>query len=165
MPGFIVSIAPVIGWSWPAVAPFALMAAGAIGFKLILDSRDNVDEVGKLLRRKLLEEQSLQLQLDDLVDHAIFEDVKRGQAMVFQKDGMTLILSKDERNKLRVTVLGPKDGSKRELEAAGREFARELAQLFAQNRVVDELGRLNFDVVEESRNQEGEIVLKVRRWG
>jgi hypothetical protein len=54
--------------------------------------------------------------------------------------------------------------SRGELTKVANDYLSEVAQLFAQNRVVDELKRLNFDIVEEGVDEKQEIVLKVRRW-
>ncbi len=161
--GYIISIAPIVGWSWPALAPLILLAAGKVGADLIFDSRDN-SPVTQELRRRLLEERSITLEVEGAVSDAVFEEVRRGDAMIFQKDGMLLTITKDERNKLKVTVTAPKDVPRPQLERAGKEFVHEVAQLFAQNRIVEQLERLNFDLVGEEKAQDGEIRLKVRRY-
>lgn len=161
--GYIISIAPIVGWSWPALAPLMLIAAGKIGADLIFDSRDN-SPVTQELRRRILEERSITLEVEGAVSEAVFEEVRRGDAMIFQKEGILLSISKDERNRLKVTVTGPKDVPRPQLEKLGKEFVQEVAQLFAQNRIVEQLERLNFDLVGEEKTKEGEIRLKVRRY-
>ncbi len=161
--GWIISIAPIVGWSWPALAPLMLIAAGKIGADLIFDSRDN-SPVTQELRRRLLEERSIALEVESAVSEAVFEEVRRGDAMIFQKDGVLVTLTKDERNRLKVTVTGPKDMPRSQMERVGKEFTREIAQLFAQHRIVEQLERLNFDLVEEEKTKEGEIRLRVRRF-
>lgn len=161
--GMIVTITPVIGWSWPALAPVLLAAGAAVGFKLVFDSKDE-GELTPELRNRLLSEDTVQLQLDQAVEHALFDEVRRGDAAIFRKDALVLMVTKDERGRLRITVTAPKGTSRELLRAEGQAFAREIAQLFATNRVVEQLARLNFDVVEEEQTEEGEIRLKVRRW-
>lgn len=158
----IISIAPVVGFSWPALAPLILLGAGSLGLKQVLDTQDN-SETSMEIRRRLLQENSVSLPISEILSEAVLEEVRRGDALIFEKGQILLNVSRDERNRLRVTATGPKTIPKREIEAAGREFAREIAQLFAQSRIVDQLSRLNFDVVEDSVNEHKEIVLKVRR--
>lgn len=158
----IISIAPVIGFSWPALAPLILLGAGSLGLKQVLDTEDN-SETSMEIRRRILQEQSVSIPISELFSETVLEEVRRGDAMIFQKGEILLNVSRNERNQLRVTATGPKTIPKREIEALGRDFAREIAQLFAQSRIVEQLGRLNFDVVEDRVNERKEIVLKVRR--
>lgn len=160
---YIYALTPIIGMSFPALAPLIFTAAGALGYKVMVDMKEGGD-INDLLRQRLEETTSVQAQVDDLVLENLEEEVRRGEAIFFEKDGIELGIMKDERGKLRIVVTGAKDANKGDLEAAGREFAEELSQLFAQSRVVEELQALGADVVEEQVSEEGEIRLRVRRW-
>lgn len=156
-------ITPIIGASLPALTPIIFAAAAALGYKALLEMPEG-DAINRELRRRIHEEQDVELRLEDSVLEAMDLEVKRAESLFFQKEGFVLVVAKDERGKLRIKVTGPKARSSKELRAAGEEFAAELAQLYAQHRAVEELTRLNAEVIEEQVNDQGEIVLKIRRW-
>jgi hypothetical protein len=160
---YIYALTPIIGMSFPALTPLIFAAAGALGYKVVVDMKERGD-INDLLRQQILETTTVQTRLEDTVLDAMDEEVRRGEMLFFEKDNLKLTVMKDERGKLRVQVTGPRGADKRQLEKAGQQFAEELAQLFAQNRMVEELETLNAEVVEEQVNEQGEIVLKVRRW-
>lgn len=159
----IIVLAPVIGWSWPALVPLMLTAAGLMGFKAVFDSEQG-GELNEALRLRILNETSIRLQLDAAIEHAIFDEVRRGDCLILEKGPVLLMITKDDRGRLRVNAVGPNTMSRGELTKVANDYLSEVAQLFAQNRVVDELKRLNFDIVEEGVDEKQEIVLKVRRW-
>lgn len=159
----IIVLTPVLGWSWPALVPILLTAAGVAGFKAVFDSRQG-GEMNEALRLKMMTETSVRIPIDGTIAEAIFDEVRRGDALVLEKDGVMLQIVKDERGRLRVTAIGPETMNRAEITRVANAFLGEVAQLFAVNRVGEELRRLNFDVVEESVNENQEIVMKVRRW-
>ena len=92
------------------------------------------------------------------------DEVKRAEQLNFEKNGVVLTVLKDERGKLQIKVTGPKGSDAKMLQEEGRHFTQELAQLFAFNRAAEQIETLNAEVVDQQENEEGDIVLRVRRW-
>ncbi len=160
---YMFALTPIIGMSWPALTPLIFATAGALGYKAMMDMKEGGD-INEQLRQQLYDTTTIRLRVDDLVLDAMEEEVKRAESLYFQKDDIVVGVIRDERGKLRVEVMGPRGADKKELEAQGRDFAEELAQLFAQNRAVEELERIGAEVVEEMTDENEEVVLKIRRW-
>lgn len=160
---FIVALTPVIGVSLPALTPLIFAAAGALGYKAMLDMKDG-GEINEALRQRLRETNSLRVKVDDLVLETMQEEIKRAEAIHFQKGDIVLSLIKDERGKLRVEASAPEGFDKKQLQEEARQFAEQIAQQFAQSRAIEELEKINAEVISEEVNEEEEIVLKVRRW-
>lgn len=160
---FIYVLTPIVGASFPALAPLILAAGGALGYKVMVDMKEG-GQLNTKLRQKLQETNTVNLRVDELIFDSMKEEVKRADSLYLEKGEIVLALIKDERDKLRIEVSGPDDYSKRQLEEEGRAFAEELAQMFAMNRVVEEVERMNAEVVEEEELENGEIQMKIRRW-
>lgn len=158
---FIV-ITPIVGMSFPALTPLIFATAGALGYKVMVDMKEGGD-LNEALRQQIQETLSVRAKVDDLVLDAMEEEVKRGEMLFFEKDGIKLVIMKDERGKLSITITGPKETDKKALEAAGREFAEELAQMFAANRAAEVVENLGAEIVEEQVNEEGDMIMTVRR--
>jgi hypothetical protein len=60
--------------------------------------------------------------------------------------------------------MGPDDKTTRQLEAIGTEFAFNLAQQFAFNRMARQMEQRGATVIAEDVNENGDIVLRMRRW-
>lgn len=160
---WIYVLTPIVGTSFPALAPLVLATAGALGYKVMVDMKET-GQINRELRRRLEEETIVSLKVDELVFDSMQEEVKREESLFFVKDEITLGVMKDERNQLRISVSAPKGFDQKILERRGREFAGELAQAFALNRAVEELQRMNAEVAEEEQLENGDIRLKISRW-
>lgn len=159
----IIALTPIIGLSLPALTPFIMAAAGAMGYKVFLDMNDQ-DTFNEKLRQRIHESNTVVLRLEDLIIETLREDVKRAEHLMMQKGNIVLELIKDERGKLKIQVTGPKSMDEKELEREGRLFAEQVSQQFATNRAVVELDKIGAEIVAEEKNEAEEIVLKVRRW-
>lgn len=160
---FIFVLTPAIGLSLPALIPIVTAVAGAMGYKVLVDMKDGGD-INDALRQRLLETTTVDIKVSDTVLDHLKEEVRRGQALHFERDGIMVAVMIDERGRFRVQASGPLEMSPQELQRAGREFAEQLAQLFAYNRATEVIGRLNAEVLEEERTEDGEIRLRVGRW-
>lgn len=161
--GLVIALVPIVGWSWPAIAPLMLIGAGAIGFKAVLDSKEK-GELDEALKHKLRTETSTTVSVEDAVRDAVEDEVKRGETLYFRRDDLVLAVIKDERGRIRIEATGPKGTSKRELEKVARELAGQVAQMFAQNKLLEQLERLNFDVKSAEVMPDGEIRIQASRW-
>ncbi|MBI1291631.1 hypothetical protein GC173_10375 [bacterium] len=160
---FIFVVTPMIGLSLPALVPIVTAVAGAMGYKVLVDMKDGGD-INDALRQRLEETTTVEVKLTDSVLDQLRGEVQRGKALYFERDGIMVALIIDERGRFRVEASGPQEANRRDLEAAGREFVENLAQLFAYNRATEVITRLNAEVLEEERLENGEIRLRIGRW-
>ncbi len=160
---FIIALTPIVGTSFPALVPAILSVAGALGYRATTGSNQG-GQLNKKLRQQIEERTNVTLRVDEIVFEAVEEEVARAESIYLEKDDIVLGIIKDERNRLRIEVSGPKGIDPKLLERQGQEFMEEVAQMFAQNRAVEQIERLNAEVAEEVREENGEIRLTIRRW-
>jgi hypothetical protein len=75
-----------------------------------------------------------------------------------------LTFGHDVRGKFFIRVNGPRERKPDDLRLVGEEFARSLIQQFAYHRIAAELDRRGVQLVEETVDEEGNMVLLARRW-
>lgn len=160
----LIVITPIVGWSMPALAPFATAVAGYLGFSKLTGRGQGAWGQGELEER-LQSQRLVTLPLRTDTVEPVAEELKHDEFLRFQREDITLIFRKDERGQFHVDVMGPKKRTTRELHAIGQEFAVELIQEFAHSRLVRELDRKGITVVEEERAENGDLVLRTRKWG
>lgn len=161
--GTIFVLTPAVGWSLPLIWPFVLSAAGALGYQALTSAADDAVLRGEL-NSQLNSLRIVKLPLERIVKDMVADEVKRDQVMRFQRGDVILIFRRDERGKFFVEVMGPEAKTQIELEHAGLEFASELVQQFAYNKMAQEMERRGAQVVEEEIQENGDIVLRMRRW-
>ncbi|MCC6548339.1 hypothetical protein IT570_14365 [Candidatus Sumerlaeota bacterium] len=160
---FIVALTPLVGLTLPAITPIIFAAAGALGYKAMMDMKEGGD-LNEALRQRLKEETRTRVQVDAIILDTITEEIKRAESMYFEKGQVVLAFIKDERGRLRIEASAPDGYNMKQLRDEASTFAQEIAQQFAQSRAVEEIERLNAVVTEEEVTEEGEIRLKVSRW-
>lgn len=159
----IFAITPTVGWAIPLLWPALLSAAGALGYKLYTSTAEDAPLRGKLTK-ELMQQRIVKLPLDQVVKDLVSEEVGREEVLRFVKDKITVVFKRDIRGKFTIEVMGPETYTTRQLEQMGMEFAGTLVQQFAYNRMATELERKGANVVNEEVNENGDIVLKLRRW-
>lgn len=160
----LIFITPMIGWSLPALVPIATAVAGYLGFKNLTARGDGAWAQGEL-EQKLRNQRIVSIPLQTEAVEPVSEELKRDEFLTFQRDDLTLIFRKDERGRFHVDVMGPTSRSAQELQGIGTEFAVNLIQEFAHSRLVRELDRKGITVVDEERAENGDIILRTRKWG
>lgn len=161
--GTIFFLTPTVGWATPLVWPIVFAVAGAMGYKQLTSTADDAALRGDL-NRELNELKTTKLPLDSVVKDMLAEDIGREQVLRFTKGEVILVFKKDARGKFSVEVSGPDSMTKRELEATGLEFAQNVVQQFAYNKMATEMERRGANIIGEEVNENGDIVLKLRRW-
>jgi hypothetical protein len=141
--------AMVIG-SWPMIASAVAGVASAMGFTVA--APEQVDE--RVKRHRSVE--------TDVPNSEILEDlVERGETIRIQRDDVLVVFGRDERGACTVCVSGDRH-SKRELTQIGEEIAGRLVQQFAYHKLMTELKKRRYDVVEESVQQDDSIQVRVK---
>ncbi len=159
----IIVITPIIGWSWPALLPIISAAAGYVGF-VKFTSTDNSAWLKGKIAKEIESLRTVTIPLDEILTDVVSEEIGREERLDFRKEDIVLTFRKDIHGKFFIEVTGARTKTARELRQIGDEFARELIQLFAHNRIARELDRRGVQVVEETTNEDGAIVLRIRKW-
>ena len=163
MTGWIFVLTPTVGWSFPLLWPILMSTAAALGYKVYTSNTDDAPLRGKLTA-KLKHQRIVNLCLDELITGVVAEEVGRDQILRFGRDDIILVFKRDPRGKFSIQVMGPDSNAPERLRAIGVEFAYELIQQFAYHRVVSEMEKRGINVVEERVDEQGNIVLQMRRW-
>lgn len=149
--GACVVLTPVIAAAWPLVSASVLGAAGALGFAV----------AGGQEQKKAVKETCVSLEVKG--SSAVTDGLRRDERLTFVKDGITVAFERDARGKCGVTVSGT-GHEKAELEAVGREFSQQVIQQYAYHRLMEELSRQNFAVVDQQVGEDRTIHVSVRRF-
>jgi len=162
----LILIAPIVGWTLPALTPILTAAAGYLGFKHFTARGEGAWAQGELEQR-LRTQRIVTVPLRSETVEPVSEEMKRDEFLTFRReeDDVTLVFRKDERGRFHVDVIGQTSRSALDLTAIGEEFALTLIQEFAHSRLVRELDRKGITVIEEERAENGDLILRTRKWG
>lgn len=163
MIGTIFVLTPMVGWAWPAVAPIVTAAAAALGYKQMVD-KGPPDLLRSRLTKRLENMRRETVALDSVLTEVISEDLGTDERMVFERDDFLLVFRKDTRGKFFVDVSGKRSVSGLNLKLRGEEFARELIQKFAYNKMIEQIERRGATVIQEEVKEDGRIVIRSRQW-
>jgi len=154
---------PILGWSWPALTPILVATAGSLGYGLLTKGGEGKRGLTKLDQR-LLNQRMVELKLEGFLKDVVAEELGHEEQLHFQKEDMLLTFGHEARGRFFVRVTAPRHRSVAELRLAGEEFARAIIQQFAYHRIAAELDRRGIQLVEETVDEEGNMVLLARRW-
>jgi hypothetical protein len=160
----LILIAPTLGWTWPALVPIMSVAAGYLGFKKFTSYGEGAWEEGELTQR-MREQRIVEIPLASETVEPIADEMGRDEMLTFQRDDCILIIHKKFDGRMNLRIMGPRERSAQELSGIGTQFATTLIQQFAYSRVVRELDRKGITVVAEQRDENGDLVLRTRKWG
>lgn len=163
MAGALIVLTPTVGWAMPLLWPVLLGTAGALGYRLYTSQADDAPLRGRLTK-EMNALQVVTLPLDQVLKDVVAEEVGRDEVLRFTRDDVVLLFRRDPRGKFSVEVMGPVSRTRLDLEQLGLEFASTLVQQFAYNRVAREMELRGSNIVGEEVNENGDIVLKLRRW-
>jgi hypothetical protein len=148
-------LAPVVVAGWPAFSAAVVAAATTLGYS-VLDERSSAKIVSEAIRSgKRIE---LEVSNSELVTGTLGRD----QRITVHRAGVTVIFSRDARNRASLCVFGHLSDDK--LRAAGEELSRAVVQSYVHQRLKDEMQARDFSVVEEVREDDGSIRMRVRHW-
>ncbi len=151
-------LTPVVVAGWPAFSAAIAAAATSLGY--------TVAEAGTARRHTKstpLRATHPTVQLEIANSEVVTGTLGRDQSISVHRDGITVIFTRDERNRASLCVTGP-GRSDAELRALGEELSRAVVQNYVYQRIKDEMKRREFVVVEEETTADRSIRLKVRHW-
>ena len=149
-------LTPVVIMAWPAFSAAVTAAAASLGYHVITDlsGRNATEVVAPDAKRVELEiEQS----------EVVTGQLGRDQRIAVTRDGVTVTFSRDARGRASLCVTG-EGHSDAALRAMGEELSQSVVQHYVYQKLMEEMHRRGFNVVEEQVNEDRSIRLKVRHW-
>jgi hypothetical protein len=147
-------LTPIVIAAWPAFSAAVAAAATSLGYQILSDV--NLSEEVEVTRGHSVE---LEVERSELVTAQLGRD----QRIAVSRDGVTVTFSRDARGKASLCVTGA-DKTKEELRALGEELSQTVVQQYVYQKLMGEMQRRGYIVVEEEAQQDRSIRLKVRHW-
>ncbi len=146
-------LAPVVVAAWPAFSAAVAAAALSLGYQV---STEIVVEQEVASGTNVV---NLEIAQSELVtDH-----LGREQRIRVNRDGVTIVFSRDARGRASLCVTG-EGFAEKTLRALGEELSGAVVQQYVYQRLMDEMRAKGFVVVEEQSEIDRTIRLKVRHW-
>ena len=148
-------LTPVVIAAWPAFSAAVVAAANSLGYVL-------VDEAIKQ-SQKTTQKSNRQVNLEIANSEVVTGSLGRDQQICVTRQGVTVVFSRDARGRASVCVSGP-SFTDDELRGMGQELSQRVVQKYVYQRLMDEMSRRQFTVVQEEVDEKHAIRLKVRHW-
>ena len=145
-------LTPILIGGWPAIATAITGVASALGFTIASSKATGQDD-------SKADRNSVETELQ--AGTVFGESTGVAQSMTLVKGDVSILFTQDERGGCRVCVEGPM--SKNELRRLGEETAGRVVQQFAYHRLMSELKKRNFAIVEEQVQADQSIRVRVRQ--
>ncbi|MDI6755229.1 MAG: DUF1257 domain-containing protein [Thermodesulfobacteriota bacterium] len=136
----LILIVPVIIGGWPVFGALAAAAAAGLGFRMMKD----------VPTKKIQADGENQIEIADEKSQVIADSLKPDEEMVFSDGEAAVTFKKDAREKFTICVTG-KNKSKQELNKIGRAFINKIKQKYAYQKVMAEMTRQGYNVVQEEK--------------
>lgn len=146
-------LTPVVIAGWPAFSAAVAAAATSLGYSVV--------EVSQADRNAQAKNPGVQLEIAN--SEVVTSTLGRDQHISVHREGVTVTFSRDARGRAALCVTGT-GRSDTELRSQGEELSRAVVQRYVYQRIMDEMKRREFIVVEEETNEDRSIRLKVRHW-
>ncbi len=149
-------LTPVVIMAWPAFSAAVTAAAASLGYQVITDmnGRNATEVVAPAAKR-------VELEIDQ--SEVVTGQLGRDQRIAVTRDGVTVTFSRDARGRASLCVTG-EGHSEAALRAMGEELSQSVVQHYVYQKLMEEMHRRGFNVVEEEVNEDRSIRLKVRHW-
>jgi hypothetical protein len=146
-------LTPLVVASWPAVSAAIAGAAAALGFAI---------QPPACAKKEVSSETVVETTIPN--SEVIAEQTGPGQRIVVQRGDITITFGQNQRGACTVCVSGAKH-STRALRRIGEEVAGRVVQQFAYHKLVSELKRHHYAVVDEQMLQDQSVRVRVRLQG
>lgn len=153
--GAVSILAPVVIAAWPAFSAAVVAAAASLGYQVASEAKNQAAAAAQKLAKPV----RLEIERSEVVT----DQLGRDQHMTVTRSGVTVTFSRDARGKALLLVTGTGQGQE-ELRALGEELSQRVVQQYVYQKLMDEMRKRGFNVVEEEVNEDRSIRLKVRRW-
>ena len=149
-------LAPVVIAGWPAFSAAVVAAATSLGYQVVSDAKHSLTITTALA-------DSGRVDLDIPNSELVTSQLGRDQRISVTRDGVTVTFSRDARGRAALCVTGTGQTDE-ELRALGQELSGCVVQRYVYQRLMEEMQRKGFVVVEEEATADRAIRLKVRNW-
>jgi nitrogen fixation protein FixH len=153
--GAVSILAPVVIAAWPAFSAAVVAAAASLGYQVASEAKNQAAAAAQ----KLAQPVRLEIERSEVVT----DQLGRDQHMTVTRSGITVTFSRDARGRASLHVTGTGQGQE-ELRALGEELSQRVVQQYVYQKLMDEMRKRGFNVVEEEQNADQSIRLKVRHW-
>ena len=153
--GAVSILAPVVIAAWPAFSAAVVAAAASLGYQVASEAKNQAAAAAQ----KLAQPVRLEIERSEVVT----DQLGRDQHMTVTRSGVTVTFSRDARGRASLCVTGTGQGQE-ELRALGEELSQRVVQQYVYQKLMDEMRKRGFNVVEEEVNEDRSIRLKVRHW-
>ena len=148
-------LAPVVVAAWPAFSAAVVAAATSLGYQVVSEAKNSLTAVAPAGTNRV----DLEVPNSELVTGQLGRD----QRISVTRNGVTVTFSRDARNKAALCVTGTGQ-SEEELRALGEELSGSVVQHYVYQRLMEEMQRKGFTVVEQETDARRAIRIKVRNW-
>lgn len=146
----VLVLTPLVVASWPAISAAVFGAAAAMGYAVGGTS---------CAPTRTTNTTSVETEIEN--SEVISEELVRGLHISLEKDGVHIEFGQDERGACTVCVTG-EGRTKKQLKRIGEEVAGRVVQQFAYHKLVSELKRRNYAIVDEQVLRDQSVQVRVR---
>jgi len=148
-------LTPVVIAAWPAFSAAVVAAATSLGYAVVdSQAKGSTSETENEIRKL-----TLKIEQSEIVTGSLGRD----QRITVSRGGVTVVFSRDARGKAAVCVSGA-GHTDDALRALGEELSQRVVQQYVYTRLMEEMKARQFVVVEEEKDENNAIRLKVRHW-
>ena len=142
----------IIG-SWPIIASAVTGVAAAMGFS-IASSAEQAES-----RRKTSQQNQVVLEVPN--SEIVAESIEDDESLVLVREDVRIVFRRNANGTCSACISG-QGRSKAELESIGQEVTGRVVQQYAYNKLITELKRRNYSVVDEHVQEDESIHVRVR---
>lgn len=155
-------LTPIVIGTWPVISSAVMGAVTSLGFSGVATTLGASVVAGC---QNQVQDQSSQtsVEVDVPNSNIVAESIVEGETITVQRDNVTVQVTCDDRGACKLCVSG--QGTTKELKAIGEEVAGRIAQQFIYNKLVTELKKHNYEVIQEDVRDDMSINVRVRHNG
>ena len=149
-------LTPVVIAAWPAFSAAVVAAASSLGYTVA----DHFAEMGQGASKS---RQPTRVDLEVPQSELVTDSLSRQQQICVVRGDVSVVFSRDARGKAAVCVTG-EGHTREELQALGTELSGRVVQQYVYQKLIEEMASRRFVVVEQERDENDAIRIKVRHW-
>jgi len=140
---------------WPAFSAAVVAAATSLGYQVVSEAKHGHTTAAPA--------ETHRINLDIPNSELVTGQLGRDQRISVTRDGVTVAFSRDSRGRAALCVTGTGQ-SDEELRRLGEELSGCVVQQYVYQRLLEEVQRKGYTIVEEETSANRAIRLKVRNW-
>jgi hypothetical protein len=148
-------LTPVVVAGWPAFSAAVAAAAASLGYAL----------VDPLIERKFEAAAAVPLKVELEVENSeiVTSQLARDQRLSVARNGVVVTFSRDARGRASLCVVGAECNAET-LRAMGQVLSGIVVQQYVYQRLLEEMRKRDFYIVENEVSEDRSVRIKVRRW-